>query len=281
MKRLLKTATRVSVLGSLMLVALLLSCQSRMMYFPRPYDPAALSELELRKGQRLEFTTSQGPQVAFYLPPRADASSKPAFLWVVCGGNGSLALDYAEQPLTWDASFGYLFVDYPGYGLCSGKPTPHRIEENTVAAAAALRKHLGWSEEEFRQRAGVFGHSIGCAAALMAADKLQLKDAVLCSPFTSMTDMGRRVLGWPLCYLNMHRFDNVARLRVLEKRGGEVRIFHGTDDEVIPVAMSRKLQQLYPRTVRLTEVEGGRHNDVVTLAKEGTAEAMRELAGTP
>jgi pimeloyl-ACP methyl ester carboxylesterase len=279
MIRLLKSASRATVAALLLLVMFLMSCQSKMMYFPRPYDPAALSHLEIMKGRRLEYTTSQGPQVAFYLPPRAAGVSKPAYLWLVCGGNGSLALDYIDQPQTWDARFGYLFVDYPGYGLCSGSPNPHRIEENTVAAAEKLRKDLGWSEEEFRERTGVFGHSIGCAASLMAADKMKLQSAVLCAPFTSMTDMGRRVLGWPLCYLNMHRFDNVARLRTLEERGASVRMFHGTDDEVIPVEMSRKMQKLFPRMVRLTEVERGRHNDVVDLARQGTAEAMRELSG--
>lgn len=279
--RLLKIAGRTLAFGSLVLVLLLLSCQSRLIYFPRPYDRASLWDIEQRKGKRLEFTTSQGPQVAFYLPPRVNPAAAPAFLWMVCGGNGSLALDYSGEPLHWDARFGYLFVDYPGYGLCAGKPTPDRIKENTVAAAAALQKELGWTEEEFRERTGVFGHSIGCAAALMGADDLHLQSVVLCAPFTSLTDMGRIMLGWPLCHLNLHRFDNVARLTVLSARGAKVRVFHGTEDEVIPVRMSRELLQRFPRTVQFTEVPEARHNDVVMSARAGISAAMRELSGLP
>src|SRR6187401_2027982 len=111
--RLLKIAGRMLAFAAIALVLLLLSCQSRLMYFPRPYGKASLWDLEQREGRQLEYTTSQGKQVAFYLPPRTDAASEPAFLWIVSGGNGSLALDYSEEPMYWDALFGYLFVDYP------------------------------------------------------------------------------------------------------------------------------------------------------------------------
>ena len=279
--RLLKITARVLAFAAIALVLLLLSCQSRLMYFPRPYGKASLWDLEQRKGKQLEYTTSQGKQVAFYLPPRAEGMKEPAFLWIVTGGNGSLSLDYSEEPMHWDGRFGYLFVDYPGYGKCAGKPNPGRIEESAVAAAKLMQKELGWSDEQFRERTGVFGHSMGCAAGLMTADDLQLTSVVLCSPFTTMTEMGRRVLGWPLCYLNMHRFDNVSRLRVLDKRGAKVRIFHGAEDEVIPVEMSRRLQTMFPKTVQFTEVPEGRHNDVVMRAREDVGKAMRELSGLP
>jgi uncharacterized protein len=278
---LLKIAAGVVAFTLVVGVLLLLFFQASLIYYPRPYDRTALSDLEQRKGKRLAFGTSQGSQTAFYLPPRADSQLEPAFLWIVCGGNGSIALDYAGEPLHWDARFGYLFVDYPGYGLCEGNPTPESIQENIMAAAAALRKELAWTEDKFRQCTGAFGHSIGCAAALMAADALQLKVAVLCSPFTTLTEMGRRVLGWPLCCLNRHRFDNVAHLRALDTRGAAVRIFHGTDDEVIPTAMSRQMHELFPKTVRLKEVSGGRHNDVVMRARKEIGGAMRELALIP
>lgn len=277
--RLLRIAARTLAWSSLSLVVLLLSCQSRLIYHPRPYDRSTLWDLEQRQGRRVEFTTSQGAQTAFYLPPRGQAGAAPAFLWIVCGGNGSLALDYAGEPLRWDERFGYLFVDYPGYGLCKGTPNPKSIEENVVGAAETLRRELGWSEAEFCGRTAAFGHSIGCAAALMGADTMHLRGAVLCAPFTTMTDMGRRVLGWPLCYLNLHRFDNVARLRVLHERGTPVRLFHGTQDEVIPVGMSRTMAAHFTRTVELNEVTEGHHNDVVQLARESIGTAMLELSG--
>ena len=202
---------------------------------PEALRPSDLEAFAKRGGTRIEATTSQGHQVAFYLPSRKAPSQPPEFLWLVFGGNGALALDYAPEAASWDARFGYLFVDYPGYGLCEGRPNPERIEESTLALTEKLRSELHWSDADLRARCGVIGHSLGCAAGLIAADRLELQRLVLCAPFTTMTDMARRVIGWPLCHLNRHRFDNIARLTTIIPRGAQVRVFHGRDDEVIPV----------------------------------------------
>lgn len=265
--------------AALSTVLFLVSCQSKLIYYPRPYDPAELEEIGRRGGKRIEAATSQGRQVAFYLPPRRSPSEPPEFLWLVFGGNGSVALDYSPEAADWDAGFGYLFVDYPGYGLCEGKPNPARIEESIVALTGKLQGELLWTDAEFRARTGVIGHSLGSAAGLIAADRLQLQRAVLCASFTTMTDMARRVIGWPLCHLNRHRFDNIARLTTLAARGAQVRIFHGQDDRVIPVSMSRKLAEMFPKTVRLTEVPDCGHDDVVPVASPDIGRALRELAG--
>lgn len=276
-----RATVRCLVLALLASTVFLLSCQSKLMYFPRPYDKAALHDIMQRQGRRIEAITSQGRQVAFYLPPAQNPSQPPAYLWLVCGGNGSLSLDYSDKPLRWDPRFGYLFIDYPGYGLCEGHPNPARVEENIVALTEALRKDLHWSEEEFQKHTGVLGHSLGSAAALIAADRLHLQSAILCAPFTTMTDMAKRVIGWPLCYLNQHRYDNLARLESICARGAQVRIFHGCEDSVIPVAMSRTLAAAHPDHVRLVEVSKCDHNEIVMDAAPAIGKAMLELSHLP
>src|SRR3954469_2507537 len=101
--KLLKVTGRMIALVLLIVVVLLLLFQSRLIYFPRPYGSETLAGVEQRKGRALEFTTSQGRQVAFYLPPGDHAGTEPVFLWIICGGNGSLALDYADEPIHWGA----------------------------------------------------------------------------------------------------------------------------------------------------------------------------------
>jgi pimeloyl-ACP methyl ester carboxylesterase len=281
LKRILRLMARCLVLALLTSVIFLLSCQSKLMYFPRPYDKAPLADIMQRHGRRIETLTSQGRQVAFYLPSTKNPDQPPDFLWLVFGGNGSLSLDYSGEPLHWDPRFGYLFVDYPGYGLCEGHPNPDRIKESIVALVGELRTDLKWSPEDLQKRSGVIGHSLGCSAALIAADDLHLSRAVLCAPFTTMTDMARRVVGWPLCYLNMHRYDNLARLRELDARGARVRIFHGQEDSVIPVAMSRQIAATFPKMVRLTEVPDCDHNEVVMAASVDIGKALLELSNLP
>lgn len=262
-------------------VIFLVSCQSMLIYHPKPYSQDELSKIERLGGKRIEVKTSQGLQTAFYLPSRHDTTRPPQFLWLVFGGNGSLALDYADEAAGWDARFGYLFVDYPSYGLCEGRPTPATIEESIVALTGSLQTGLHWSDAEFRKRTGIIGHSLGCAAGLIAADHLQLRGAVLCAPFTTMTDMAKRVVGWPLCYINRHRFDNIARLQTLSARGAQVRIFHGTKDRAIPISMSRKLAEIFPQTVRLTEVVGCGHDEIVSVPAADIGTAMQELCRNP
>ena len=97
----------------------------------------------------------------------------------------------------------------------------------------------------------------------MAAEDQSVKRVVLISPFTTMTEMGRRLLGWPLCYLNLHRFNNRAILARVCEQGGRVIIFHGTADEMIPVSMSRELAAAHPKEVTLHEEAEQDHNYIV------------------
>ena len=261
-------------------VIFLLSCQSKLMYFPRSYSSAALNQLAGRKGHALTYQTGQGMQKAYYLPPRAGAEAD-APLWLCFAGNGSLALDWLDLIEGWDDRFAYLLVDYPSYGECSGKPTPANIRENGAAAFSALAQHLKTDEASLQARSHVLGHSLGAAAGLLAAEKLGLKRAVLIAPFTTMTDMARKIIGWPLCHLNCHRFDNRATLSAVA--AGEralVIIFHGTEDEVIPVAMGRELAAAHPSAVRFNELPAIHHNDILFRRAGEIGAAMREVAPT-
>lgn len=261
-------------------VLLLLGCQSKLIYHPNPYREAYESMLRATKGVRLRFGTGQGAQMAFYIPPRAAAAGLPQAVWVCFAGNGSLALDWLNYTDKWDPGYAYLLVDYPGYGDCAGTPSPASIRENGTAAVAALAAHLHTTQAELQPRLAVLGHSLGSAASLMAADSLDLRRGVLLSPFTSMTEMGRIVLGWPLCHLNLHRFDNRRTLaHVAARQGARLVIFHGTEDEVIPVPMGRELAAAHPQAVTLHEVPGAHHNDIIGRAAPQIGQAMAQVLG--
>jgi pimeloyl-ACP methyl ester carboxylesterase len=261
-------------------VIFLLGCQSKLIYYPNPYRVEHERLLREARGTRVRFTTSQGSQTAFYIPPRAAANGLPQTIWLCFCGNGSLALDWLHFTDGWDARFAYLLVDNPSYGDCAGKPTPGRIRESGKAAFAALAQHLGTTPQELQPRTAVLGHSLGCAAALMAANDLDARRAVLLSPFTTMTDMGRLVLGWPLCHLNLHRFDNHKTLRQVASRdGASIVIFHGAEDEVIPSRMGRELAAAYPSAVTFHEVPDAHHNDILALISGRIGSTMTEVAG--
>src|SRR5438132_14405675 len=85
-----KTAIVVSVLVALHLGALYF-LQPRLIYFPRHYRAEFARPKNLVE---LNYDTSQGRQRSFYIPPAKSSWPAPDRLWVLFGGNGSLALDW-------------------------------------------------------------------------------------------------------------------------------------------------------------------------------------------
>lgn len=251
------------------------ACQSGMIYFPRPYPPDTEQRWSgLTHGRALDFTTSQGRQRAF-LQGELD---EPRNLWVVCGGNGTVALDWSdwlmEHAPRQDA---YLLFDMPGYGGCEGKPNPARISESLKTVVPMAAAELSLADEPERLR--FFGHSLGAAVVMTAASEFGIQRGVILSPFTSTMEMAHEITGLPVGFLVWHRFDNMARLDELEGRGaGEVVIIHGADDEVIPSTMGRKLADAHPDTCRFIEVPGARHNTIPESDPEVLAKAL-EAAG--
>jgi len=273
-----KRLLRLTAILVLTPVIFLLGCQHRLIYHPNPYRVEYETLLENAHGERLRFETSHGRQTAFYIPPRVAGAGQPETVWVCFAGNGSLALDWLRETDLWNDRFAYLLVDYPGYGDCEGSPNPARIRESGKAAVEALTQRLHTTLPELRPHLAVLGHSLGSAAALMTADDLDIRRGVLMSPFTTMTEMGRIVLGWPLCYLNQHRFDNRKTLaHVASRPGARLVIFHGMDDEVIPVRMGGELAAAYPQVVTFRAVPGGRHNDLLDLVSPEIGWAMTEV----
>ncbi len=256
--------------GIVLLAVVLYFMQDYLIYLPRSYAPAVLQQLPsglvaLRDGDSL---------VGFYRPPRDGAV--PQNLWFCYGGN-------ADQALGWDAfteehtrpATGFLLMEYPGYGACAGKPSPATMLTTNERAVELLAAHLGLDVVEVHRRAGGVGHSLGAAALLNYAAKHPLRRLVLISPFTTMKDMARRTVGWPLCELLVHRFDNHARLSEIAADLPPTTIIHGDRDPLIPLRMGQELAAAHP-SISLSVIVGAGHNDVLDIGAREIDVAMGE-----
>jgi alpha-beta hydrolase superfamily lysophospholipase len=264
-------------IGSFVSFAVILFFVQRgMIYFPRHYEPSYARGLPPRTLE-VVYQTTNGRQVAFYIPPRM-AAPADSQLWVVFSGNASVGLDWLdfveEFPSTNTA---FLLVDYPGYGLCEGRPSARGIRENVRRVMGALEAMADGPGEAFRGRVHALGYSIGASAALEFATMHETGRVVLIAPYTSLLAMARRTVGWPLCHLLLDRFDNVARMRELAGRRSHpaVHIFHGTADQVVPFAMGREVAAAgSPEKTWFHEVRGGDHDTVFHLAKPEIVQIM-------
>jgi uncharacterized protein len=271
---------RSAALAVVIFLVTLSACQSRFIYFPRPYPPEQSSAFIQHGGTRIEFKTAAGQQTAWLLLPAT--GQPPEQVWLVTAGNGSLALDLASLPqlssLTQDA---FVFFDYPGYGFCEGKPHPKSIVESLQALKPLIAEHCLLSLSDLSERGLVWGHSLGAAVALLAAQEFGIRRAFLLAPFTSTMDMTQVALGVPLGFLVTHRFDNPARLSQLVSTGGKAVIIHGSDDEVIPVRMGRQLAESAGPNVTFHEITGASHNTLLRSALPEITAAMHTLRTAP
>jgi uncharacterized protein len=248
------------------MLSFLARMQGRFIYFPRRYRPDDLERAQAAGIEGVRFRTSQGNQTAFFWR-RPNSGAEKRNIWLVFGGNGTVALDWlnfvadAADP---DAAF--LLVDYPGYGFCDGNPTPESILENAEGALEAL---MAEKQGKFRAEAlGLFGHSLGGAAAFQFAARHRVRKVIAISTFTTMDAMVRATIRISLGQLLQHRFDNISSLKAIlsSKQVPDIFLFHGEADEIIPLEMGRALAQLDPSRIRFVAVPGAHHNDVVEKA---------------
>lgn len=267
---------RILLLLALVLPVLLLLFQRHLIYFPRRYDPAELADL--RKLVRpISYSTAQGRQVSYFVPPIRRPPEAAERLWLMFAGNASLALDWLSfAPQAPSSGDGMLLVEYPGYGECAGHPSPTAIEEGTEAAFQALLKELGRPAESYQL--GAVGISLGSAGALQFSVHHPVDRIILIAPFSTTLEEARRMVGVPLCYLLYHRFDNRAALAKLATRPAspKVIIFHGGADVTVPAKRSRELAAEFPRMITRTEIPGEDHDTILSAAWAQIAAAMRE-----
>jgi len=265
------------LLVSFAFVIYLLLFQHRFIYHPRKYESAPFpSDLTA-----VTYQLSGKKQTSFYLPPVESKSSVPGKIWVIFGGNSSLALDWLTFARNFDRpNTGFLLFDYPGYGKCEGKISPQNVLLSLENCLASFSEQLHLSVSQLIQRTSVIGHSLGSAFALQFSLRYPIRKIILISPFTSMLDMAKQTIPFPFYYLLLHRYNNVASLDALLALQNRPAVFilHGSRDRSVPAKMSRELVNRYAAVVQYQEIQEANHNDITSVAE---SELFKIMASPP
>jgi pimeloyl-ACP methyl ester carboxylesterase len=218
--------------------------------YPAPRRSSA--EPRARDATLETVPTAEGTVFALYA--RAPAGA-PTLVWFHGNGEDLNDMPYLVHEFA-GAGVGFYAVEYPGYGPMSDRATN---EAAVYAAASAAIDHLQQQLGVPVSQTVLVGHSLGSGVAAEMARRGRGGRLVLIAPYTSMVDMARKLAPFlPASLLVRDRYDTQAKARELAL---PALVIHGSDDEMIPVAMGRRIAELLPRAT-LVVVPGARHNDL-------------------
>lgn len=226
--------------------------QRSMMYFPAQdlTTPAAAGAPEL---DTVRLRTDDGLDlVAWYRP-----AAKPDGITVLYfhGNGGHIGHRVAKtRPFT-EAGHGLLLVSYRGYGGNPGAPTEAGLFADGRAAYDFL---IG--EGVTAKRIAVVGESLGSGVAVYLATERVVGALMLEAPFTSAGDVGQHAYPFlPVKLLIKDPFDSLSRIGGI---GVPVLVVHGERDEIVPVALGRRLFAAANEPKQGIFPPGGHHNDL-------------------
>lgn len=174
---------------------------------------------------------------------------------VLYHGNAGAACDrafYAERITA--AGYGYVLVEYPGYGSDQVAPSHDRTK-------AAVGDVVAYLETIAPPAVLLIGESLGGGVAGYHTELVPPDAVLLITPFASLADIARRTYWfYPTSWLVDNAFDNVT---AFASYPGPLTIIHGTDDTMIPPASSQLIADA--RATSTTEyvlIPDAGHNDL-------------------
>ena len=261
----------VGLLVFLLLVyaAFLLSSENKIIFHPSRYpdgfwNPASQGVL----AQDIYFTTEDGIKLHGWFIPAENAVA--TLLWFHGNaGNISHRLDNIQRLAR--LNLNVFIFDYRGYGRSEGVPSEAGIYKDSQAAYDAVLRLDGVSVDTLF----LFGRSLGGICAVQTAMNWPAKGLLLESVFTNSSDMARKIfplipLGWAM-KSKLDAVSKVPHLRLPKL------FLHGTDDEIVPYDMGRKLFDAAAEPKTFYSIAGAGHNDTYVLGGDEYFNALNQF----
>jgi uncharacterized protein len=174
-------------------------------------------------------------------------------------GNGGTLGGIDQMDRIHELGFSVLVISYRGYAKSEGG---FPSESQIYADAEAAWNYLTQTRKIPPKQITIYGYSIGGAVAIDLASKHPEARALITqSTFTSMKDMAGRnpyFRLFPLEIILTQRFNSIEKVRSLKMPAFFI---HGSEDDLVPPAMSQALYDATPKTKQLLFIPGAKHND--------------------
>lgn len=197
---------------------------------------------------------------AWVVPPADSAHPMGAVIWF--HGNGETVASIAPVlRLFRPRGAALVAVDYRGYGLSGGSPTPANTERDAVAIFDWLARHPGVDST----RILVYGRSIGTGPAVHLAVSRPVAGVVLESGFTSLRALARHHYPMFPAFLTPAGFDNLEKIGRVT---APILFIHGANDGIIPTVMGQALADKATAPREFYLIAGADHNETYDTGDE-------------
>lgn len=184
------------------------SLDSSLLFRARPADPERLARVARLDGvEEVRIPTAEGVTLHGWLKRAPAAAKGERFpLVIVFGGvarETSWMVGWGDKPPAW----GWLMVNYRGYGLSGGVPSESAVVEDArrIYDYAAARPDIDSS------RIVVLGRSLGAYVAVTLASARPLAGAILATPFDSISAVAEERYPYlPMSLIVGGRYDAAA-----------------------------------------------------------------------
>ena len=246
--------------------------QDAVIYKPDRSRPG--SGVSLAPGARdVTLATSDGLELgAWYLP--APGGCDATVLFAHGNGGNRESRSGLVQALN-GLGYGVLVFDYRGYGGNAGRPSQAGLARDVRAA----REYLVGEARIPAESIVYFGESLGSAVVTELASEHPPAAMLLRSPFTTLPDVGRRLLRVPVGWLLRDRYP--VRERMAWMPAVPVGVVYGHGDRLVPGRLSRAVARSAAEAghpVFEAEVACSGHDDPALMDGPAVVDALARVA---
>jgi uncharacterized protein len=252
--------------------------EQRFLFRPWNSDQARLASVASRENgiEEVRFKTPDGVTLHGWLKhPPATPSGRRFPLVIVFGGvrrETSWMIDRGDKPERW----GWLFMNYRGYGLSDGEPSERVLLED----ARLIYDYSAARPDVDPSNIVLLGRSLGAYFAVALAKTRPIRGAILATPFDSFAALGAERYPWlPIGLLLNGRYDAASLAPAIKSPALFVLAEH---DDITPIENGAALARAWGGPQRTLTLAGARHYGIERRDEfwNAVGEFLREIEST-
>ena len=224
-----------------------------------------------------EHGSSDAPKIPCMIYSPGDQAN---FFMIFAHGNGcDIGTMHSFMKMLSQSLNTHVFIfEYPSYGLCHGLGSANKttINHHAERAYSFIHETLQWPTN----RILVYGHSIGTGTACHIASTKSIGGLILQSPYTSIQDVIKGMIGFPGHFFGGSYWNNLEAMKHIHC---PTLFIHGERDTLIPSEHSKILYNslLHNQRKQIVLLPDDDHNSISNLTSISCARSFMEVFFSP